>query len=606
MDPKKINEDKLTEGLCDSEETCKIEVKKGWLSEDWLSLFLGLFIFILSLSSFQGYDLMGWGAKTGVWTDPSKATKPVSIAYQTIKGDITKIDGAKITLKQSDGKEITVTTKADPSSLAVGQKYEQKGIPALASVAITFIAMLVIMGLGSMLIGADIKKFAIGFTLVFWFSYLCWFCGHFAYIAATKNELSKFGINWSLSMTGEFGFIIALAAGLVVGNFFPKLAAAMKEAVRPELYIKTAIVIMGAGLGLKAAESFGLASNIMFRGFCAIVEAYLIYWAVVYYIARKYFKFNREWAAPLASGISICGVSAAIATGGAIRARPVIPIMVSSLVVIFVAVEMIILPFAAKMFLWHEPLVAGAWMGLAVKSDGGAIASGAVTDALIRAQAMDMEGINYAEGWITMTATTVKMFIDIFIGVWAVILAYIWCAKIECKAGQTVSLMEVWNRFPKFVLGYILTFIILLTICWPTVKTLSPTENAITEVKVQVASLEKQISASKDPAVTAPLQATLKEAKDREKKLNDEAKAPKKFLSVAKSAISQGDVFRTMFFVLCFFTIGVVSNFKKLMEEGIGKLAAVYCVSLFGFIIWVGLAISWLFFHGVKPPILPS
>ena len=606
MDQEKIDEDKLTEGLCDSEETCKIEVKKGWLNEDWLSLWLGLFIFILSLSSFQGYDLMGWGAKTGVWTDPSKATQPVSIAYQTIKGDITKIDGAKITLKQSDGKEITVTTKTDPASLAVGQKYEQKGLSPLASVAITFIAMLVIMGLGSMLIGADLKKFAIGFTLVFWFSYLCWFCGHFAYIAATKNQLPKFGINWSLSMTGEFGFIIALAAGLVVGNFFPKLATAMKEAVRPELYIKTAIVIMGAGLGLKAAESFGLASNIMFRGFCAIVEAYLIYWAVVYYIARRYFKFNREWAAPLASGISICGVSAAIATGGAIRARPIIPIMVSSLVVIFVAVEMIILPFAAKMFLWHEPLVAGAWMGLAVKSDGGAIASGAVTDALIRAQAMDMEGINYAEGWITMTATTVKMFIDIFIGVWAVILAYIWCAKIDCKAGQSVSLMEVWNRFPKFVLGYILTFIILLTICWPTVKTLSPTENAITEVKVQITSLEKQISASKDPTVTAPLQATLKEAKDREKQLNDEAKAPKKFLAVAKSAIAQGDVFRTMFFVLCFFTIGVVSNFKKLMEEGIGKLAAVYCVSLFGFIIWVGLAISWLFFHGVKPPILPS
>lgn len=606
MDPKKIDEDKLTEGLCDSEETCKIKTKKGWLSEDWLSLWLGLFIFIISLSSFQGFDLMGWGAKTGVWTDASKATKPVSIAYQTVKGDITKIDGAKITLKQSDGKEVTVTTKADTSSLVVGQKYERKGLSAMASVTLTFIAMMVIMGLGSMLIGADFKKFAIGFTLVFWCSYLCWFCGHYAYIAATKNDLAKFGINWSLSMTGEFGFIIALAAGLVVGNFFPRLADAMKEAVRPELYIKTAIVIMGAGLGVKAAESFGLASNIMFRGFCAIVEAYLIYWAVVYYIARKYFKFSREWAAPLASGISICGVSASIATGGAIRARPIIPIMVSSLVVIFVAVEMIILPFAAKMFLWHEPLVAGAWMGLAVKSDGGAIASGAVTDALIRAKAMDMEGINYAEGWITMTATTVKMFIDIFIGVWAVILAYIWCAKIECKPGHTVSLMEVWNRFPKFVLGYILTFVILLTICWPTVKTLSPTENALTEVKVQITSLEKQIGASKDPTVTDPLQATLNEAKARQKQLNDEAKGPKKLLSIAKSAIAQGDVFRTMFFVLCFFTIGVVSNFKKLMEEGIGKLAAVYCISLFGFIIWVGLAISWLFFHGIKPPILPS
>ena len=201
------------------------------------------------------------------------------------------------------------------------------------------------------------------------------------------SNLAKFKIPWALSLSGEFGFIIALIVGLIIGNFFPGFAGLMKEAARPELYIKTAIVIMGSASGLKAAESFSLATNIMFRGFCAIVEAYLIYWALVYFIARKYFKFSREWAAPLASGISICGVSAAIATGGAIRARPIVPIMVSSLVVIFVAVEMIILPFAAQICLWKEPLVAGAWMGLAVKSDGGAIASGAIADALIRAKA---------------------------------------------------------------------------------------------------------------------------------------------------------------------------------------------------------------------------
>jgi uncharacterized membrane protein YadS len=604
MDQKKINEDKLAEGHCDSEKTCAVEEKKGWLSEDWLSLWLGLFIFLLSLGAFQGANILGWGATTSVWTEVAKSTKAVSIDYQTVKGEITKIDGNKVTLKKSDGKEATITVKTDPSRLAVGQSYEQKGLSPMASLFITYLVMLAIMGLGSMLIGADLKKFAVGFTLVFWISYLCWLMGHYAYIAATKNDQAKFGLDWSMSMTGEFGFIIALVAGLMVGNLFPRLAEMMKEAARPELYIKTAIVIMGAGLGLKAAQSFGLASNIMFRGFCAIVEAYLIYWAVVYYISRKYFKFSREWSAPLASGISICGVSAAIATGGAIRARPVIPIMVSSLVVIFVAVEMVLLPFAAKLFLWQEPLVAGAWMGLAVKSDGGAIASGAVTDALIRAQAMDMEGINYAEGWITMTATTVKMFIDIFIGVWAVLLAYIWCAKIECKPGQKVRLIEIWNRFPKFVLGYIATFIILLTICWPAVKAIAPAEHALSGLKVQIASLEKQISASKDPAATTTLQATLKEAKAKEKEWKDSTKEPNKLIGKAKAATSQGDVFRKIFFLLCFFTIGVVSNFKKLAQEGIGKLAAVYGISLFGFIIWVGLAISWLFFHGVKPPIL--
>ena len=169
----------------------------------------------------------------------------------------------------------------------------------------------------------------------------------------------------------------------------------MKEAIRPELYIKIAIVILGGFLGVTAAEQIGLATSVMFRGLCAIVEAYLIYWALVYYIARRYFKFSREWAAPLASGISICGVSAAIATGSAIKARPVVPVMVSSLVVIFAVLEMLLLPFLAQTFLFHEPMVAGAWMGLAVKTDGAAVTSGAIADALIRAKALAVDGVAY-------------------------------------------------------------------------------------------------------------------------------------------------------------------------------------------------------------------
>jgi len=49
--------------------------------------------------------------------------------------------------------------------------------------------------------------------------------------------------------------------------------------------------------------------------------------------------------------------------------------------------------------------------------------------------------------------------------------------------------------------------------------------------------------------------------------------------------------------------IGVLSDFRKLWQQGFGKLAAVYFVSLFGFVIWVGLLISWLFFSGFKPPL---
>jgi uncharacterized membrane protein YadS len=476
-----------------------MEGKKG-ISEDWLSLWMGLFVFVLGLGLFVGLDILGWGIKTNVWIDITKSITPIS------------------------------------GSL--------KGMPGITSLFLTYIFMLVITQVGAIAMGANVGRFMVAFTLVFWIGYACWLAGHFAYIAATPDQLHKFGISWALKLTGEAGFIVALIVGLIVGNFFPKFAGVLQEATRPELYIKTAIVIMGAGLGVKAAGAAGLASAVMFRGLCAIIEAYLIYWAVVYWISRKYFKFSREWAAPLASGISICGVSAAIAVGGAIRARPVVPIMVSSLVVIFAVVELLILPFLAQAFLWSQPMVAGAWMGLAVKTDGAAVASGAIVDSLIRAKTLAATGVAYKEGWMLMTATTVKIFIDIFIGVWAFILAVIWCAKIECVGGR-IQAREIWDRFPKFVIGYAITFIIMLFIC-----------------------------------LAAP-----------------------GVLKTARAATGEMDTFRVLFFVLTFFTIGVVSNFKKLWEEGIGRLAAVYVLCLFGFIIWIGLLISWIFFHGVMPPL---
>ena len=80
--------------------------------------------------------------------------------------------------------------------------------------------------------------------------------------------------------------------------------------------------------------------------------------------------------------------------------------------------------------------------------------------------------------------------------------------------------------------------------------------------------------------------------------------ATPEFTAKIKSAMTEANTFRGIFFVMTFFTIGVMSNFRKLWEEGIGKLAAVYLLCLFGFVIWVGLVISFLFFAGVKPPLV--
>ncbi|MCX6884523.1 MAG: putative sulfate exporter family transporter [Verrucomicrobia bacterium] len=533
--------------------------RKPLISEDWLALWTGVAVFLLSLGVFAGTDLLGFGAKVGVWTDISKAITPVSGAF----------------------------------------KWMSAGVSVLS----TFLFMGVVIGTGNWLLGGCTRKFVIAFTLVFGITFACHLLGSQANIAATTPaELKKFGITWSLKLTGEAGFVLALLAGLAIGNFFPRLAALLKEAVRPELFVKTAIVIMGAGVGIKALENSGLAWGIMFRGFCAIVEAYLIYWAVMYYIARKFFKFNREWAAPLASGISICGVSAAIATGGAIRARPIVPIMVSSLVVVFAVVELLLLPFLAQAFLWQEPLVAGAWMGLAVKTDGAATAAGAVTDALILAKAA-ANGVFYEKDWILNTATSIKVFIDIFIGIWAFVLAYIWANYIEKREGDKVRVIEIWQRFPKFVIGYLLTFLIFLGlgIAWPSMVKSSVTVPVTKEQKVTDPTTGKEkmemVPVMKEVRTEDPATGQVTISKVAETK-QETRPGP------ARLATDQSNVFRVLFFCLTFFTIGVVSNFRKLWEEGIGRLAAVYVVGLFGFIIWFGLVISWLFFGGVHPPIV--
>ena len=474
---------------------------KSGLNEDRVALLIGGLIFILAFAKLIGSDGLGWVVKVGMWVD-----SPIDAWRSAAKG------------------------------LMAGWQ----------AVLCTIAFMTVLLSIGVKLMKGNVAAFIPRFVIVFVIAFACYTMGANAYIAANPTQLAKQGIPWALGLSTEAGLIFALLAGIFIGNVIPGFADWLRDACRPELFVKIAIVVLGAELGVKAADAAGFAGHIIFRGLCAIVEAYLLYWAVVYYVARKYFKFNKEWAAPLASGISICGVSAAIATGGAIRARPVVPIMVSSLVVVFTCIEMLILPFIAQTFLYTEPMVAGGWMGLAVKSDGGAIASGAITESLILAKMAGL-GTEWEPGWIVMVTTTVKIFIDMFIGIWALLLAYIWTAKFDKTRGdRTMTWGDVMDRFPRFVLGYLGTFLVLLIVCLSTPE------------------LHK----------------------------------------VGKAMSGAMNGFRVIFFLMTFFSIGMVSNFRKLMEEGIGRLAIVYIVCLFGFIIWVGLFISYAFFHGMTPPVV--
>src|SRR5712671_4874961 len=149
------------------------------VSEDWLAVGIGLLLFFISLVSLAGIDVFGWVIKTNVWVDSGKIMTPVSAKFS--------------------------------------------GLPGIVSLVLTYLFMAAILGCGAKLLGARVGKFVAGFTVIFFVSYLCWAAGHFAFVAATPDQLKKFGIPWSLKLTGEAGFIIALAAGLFVGNFLPGL-----------------------------------------------------------------------------------------------------------------------------------------------------------------------------------------------------------------------------------------------------------------------------------------------------------------------------------------------------------------------------------------------
>ena len=156
-------------------------------------------------------------------------------------------------------------------------------------------------------------------------------------------------------------------------------------------------------------------------------------------------------------------------------------------------------------------------------------------------------GVKYSAGWLVGTTATIKIFIDIFIGVWAFILAYVWTRHIEPRRpGDSLHIGEIWERLPKFVLGFAATFLIVFAI---------------------------GLGSNPDS------------------------------LRTLNAAMDQANVFRQLFFVMTFFSISLLSDLRLLWQEGIARLAAVYVVSLFGFVIWVGLLISWVFFSGIKPPI---
>lgn len=243
--------------------------------------------------------------------------------------------------------------------------------------------------------------------------------------------------------------VYAIALGLIGNVILSKLALreALSRGFRTEFFIKTGLVLLGASINLKLLVT---------AAGPAIIQALLlisIVFGFTWWLGGR-LGLDDKLRALLASAVSICGVSAAIAAAGAVQAKREQLAYAASLVIIFALPSIFLLPWLASVFGLPDA-VAGAWIGGNIDTTAAVAAAGAIAgeDAL-------------------QIATIVKTTQNALIGIVAIALTAYFALKVERKSWAEASeatvnntaarpsLREFWDRFPKFVLGFIAASVI--------------------------------------------------------------------------------------------------------------------------------------------------
>jgi uncharacterized membrane protein YadS len=284
-------------------------------------------------------------------------------------------------------------------------------------------------GIGTSALGFRFSRFLPAFALVYVTTLVLYFLGQW-------DQASHYNLEPPL---------VALALGLLISNTVgaPVWADA---ALRVEFYIKTGIVLLGAGLPL---------TLIAWAGPVAIAQAgivSLVTFGAIYFTGVK-LGLDRRLAATLGTGGAVCGVSGAIATAGAVGAKKEQASIAISLVIFWAIVTIFLLPLAARAF--NLPTgVAGAWIGTSEFAD----AAGLAAAQAYGGYAGHVPGIEGTADAAVNAFTLMKVIgRDVWIGVWAFVLAIIATTRWERTGVQTKpSPVEIWRRFPKFVIGFVI------------------------------------------------------------------------------------------------------------------------------------------------------
>lgn len=291
-----------------------------------------------------------------------------------------------------------------------------------------FFIFMVIFSVSSRIMGFNLKEYIPGFILIF--------LGSLIILVFSKW---KYASEYNLESP-----LVALLVGLIIGNS-ARIPKWLNASLRTEYYIKTGIVLLGATLPL---------TLIIDAGPIAFLQATIVSIATfltIWFVGVKVFKLDKRFAAVIGGAGSVCGVSAAIAIGGAIKAKKDYVAIGISIVSLWAIVMIFVLPFACRI-LGLPAGVSGAWIGTSEFADAAGFAAAASIGHEAAIQ-------NY---------TLMKVIgRDIWIGLWSFFLAIIACYYWEVSSDQeggmksSRAIKEVWFRFPKFVIGFFAACIIM-------------------------------------------------------------------------------------------------------------------------------------------------
>ena len=256
-----------------------------------------------------------------------------------------------------------------------------------------------------------------------------------SYWIANQVNVSYWGLSYAL-----WSLLIGLLISNTIGT--PKW---LKAGAQTELFIKIGLVLLGCEILFK---------KIMALGPPGLMVAWIVTPIVVifmYKFGRDVLKIsNKPLIIIVAAATSVCGVSAAIAVAAACCAKKEDLTLGVGMTLIFTVLMMFFMPLGIK-WVGMNPILGGAWMGGTIDSTGAVVAAGS------------MLGDNAEK-----VAAVVKMIQNVLIGVVAFVVAIYWVTKVECEEGAPKpNAMEIWRRFPKFVLGFVAASILFSFIVVP-------------------------------------------------------------------------------------------------------------------------------------------